>query len=388
MSETDSGAEKTLDPSEKRLRESRERGEVARSKELTTAAVTITASVALLMSGRSVGVQLAGIFRDSFRVDHQSLEDPSSLTTALAHAIVVALGAVTPILAAAAIAAFLAPLALGGWIFGPTAFLPDPSKLDPLAGFKRMFGTRGLVELGKSILKLVVVGTIAAFITRSMMGDMLSLGSLPAEVGIGRAASLTVRALLFTSCGLLLIAAVDAPYQWWSFNQKLKMSLQEMRDEMKENEGRPEVKAKIRQLQQKMSKRRMMRAVPTADVVVTNPTHYAVALKYDPAKSRAPRVVAKGKDLVALDIRRLAQEHNVPLFEAPPLARAIYGTTEIDREIPQGLYVAVAQVLSYVFQVKALTPHRAARLRRPAPVVGEEFSKYVVDPDAAGGAEL
>jgi len=381
MADSESGAERNLDPTEKRIREARERGQVARSRELTTAAVTISAAAALLVSGGSIGGRMAGIFRDSLRVDRRALEDPATMVTALAHSLTLALGAITPVLAAAAFAAMLAPLALGGWIFSPTAFLPDLSKLDPLAGLKRMFGSKGLVELGKALLKLLVVGAFATMIVHSMMGDMLSLGSLPTQTSVGRACALLARAVLYMSCGLLIVAAVDAPYQWWSYREQLKMSREEVREEMKESDGRPEVKAKIRQLRQKYAKRRMMQAVPTADVVVTNPTHYAVALKYEPTKHRAPRVVAKGRDLVALEIRRVAQEHNVPLFEAAPLARAIYGTTDIDREIPQGLYVAVAQVLSYVFQIRSLTPHRAARLRRPAPVVGAEFGKYVTDAD-------
>ncbi len=384
MSESESGAERNLDPTEKRIREAREKGQIARSRELNTAAVTIAAAAALLMSGRSGAMQLEEIFRNSLRLDPRMLEHPAALTQALGTAISAALMAIAPILATAAVAAMVAPMALGGWVFSPTAFMPDFSRLNPITGMGRIFSQRGLVELGKALLKLLVVGSIAYAITRSMMGQMLSLGSLPVEISIGHASTILGQGLLWMSCGLLLIAAVDAPYQWWSFNQQLKMSREEIREEMKEQDGRPEVKAKIRKLSQQYAKRRMIKAIPTADVVITNPTHYAVALKYDPAKDRAPRVVAKGRDLMALDIRRIATEHNVPVFEAPPLARAIYGSTELDAEVPQGLYVAVAQVLSYVFQIKTLTAHRAARLRRPVPQVGAEFEKFVENPDRGG----
>ncbi len=382
MSENENGTEKTLEPTEKRIREARERGEVARSRELGSAAVTIGTAAALMYAGRGIAGQMAEILRDSFRVDRATLDDPGLMVSAMGHSTLQALSAITPILAVSATAAVLAPLALGGFIFSPQALAPDFSRLDPLSGLGRVFGSKGLVELAKALLKLVVVGTLTVSVTHQMMGEMLKLGSLPTEIGIGRAAGLVVRAFLYMSSGLLLIAAVDAPYQWWSYRNRLMMTRQEVRDEMKESEGRPEIKAKIRQLRQRYAKQRMMRKVPTASVVVTNPTHYAVALYYEPAKAGAPRVVAKGKDLVASEIRRIALENNVPLFEAPPLARAIYATTEIDHEIPRGLYVAVAQVLSYVFQVKKLTPHRAAKLRRPAPVVGEEFAKYTKDEGA------
>jgi flagellar biosynthesis protein FlhB len=379
MAENESGAEKSLEPTEKRITEARERGEVARSRELGSAAVTIVTSAALLFAGGNLAQALAGLVRDGFRVERGQIDDPAALVNAFGHASLTALAATGPILAASVAAAIVAPLVVGGWIFSPQALLPDFSRLNPLSGFGRIFGTRGLVELGKALLKIIVVGSLALLVTRQMMGHMLSLGTLPVEIGIGRAAGILGRSFLYMSCGLLLIAAVDAPYQWWSYRERLRMTREEVREEMKESDGRPEVKAKIRQLRQRYAKQRMMQKVPTADVVVTNPTHFAVALKYEAGKPGAPRVVAKGRDLVAAEIRRIALESGVPLFEAPALARAIYGTTEIDHEIPRGLYVAVAQVLSYVFQIKTLTPHRAARLRRPNPVVGEEFAKYAAD---------
>jgi len=214
--------------------------------------------------------------------------------------------------------------------------------------------------------------------------EAMALGAMPIEPGMGRAAHLWAQALLSMSLGLIVIAAVDAPFQWWFTRRQMKMTRDEVKQEYKETDGRPEVKARIREMQRKMSRRRMMDAVPTADVIVTNPTHYAVALKYDSASMRAPRVLAKGRDLTAVEIRRRATEAGVPLFEAPALARVLHGSTEVGREIPSGLYLAVAQVLSYVYQVKTLTPWRAAKVRRPTPEVDAELrAKY----DRGGDAE-
>jgi flagellar biosynthetic protein FlhB len=272
------------------------------------------------------------------------------------------------------IAAVLAPLALGGWVFSPVAFAPQLSRLSPLAGLQRIFGLTGLVELGKALLKFVVVGAAAGAVTWWLMRDVVALGSMPIAAAMARGSHILALAFLLMSAALGLIAVVDAPYQWWSFRRNLKMTRQQVRDELKESEGRPEIKAKVRQLQQRYARRRMMLDVPRADVVIVNPEHYSVALKYDASSMRAPRVLAKGRDLVALEIRRIAREHGVPVFEAPPLARALYGSTEIGREIPSGLYVAVAQVLSYLYQLKSAAPAVKARLRRPVPDVGPEFS--------------
>jgi flagellar biosynthesis protein FlhB len=377
MAESESGAEQTEQPTEKRLRETRERGQVARSRELSSAAVTVSAASALFMAGGTLAATLAMMLRNGLSIEPEALTRPENMTLALAHGASSGLAATAPVLAAATLAAIAAPLALGGFVWSPTVFVPDPSRLSPIEGFKRVFGVVGLMELVKALLKVVVVGSLAAMVSYRMTGHMVALGSMPALAAIGGAAHMLVTALLVMSSGLVLIAAVDAPFQWWNHHRRLKMTREEVREEMKETEGRPEIKAKIRNLQRAMARRRMMTAVPKADVVVTNPTHYSVALKYEPRRMRAPRVLAKGKDLVALEIRRIASEHGVPLFAAPSLARALHGSTELDREIPPGLYVAVAQVLSYVYQVKTLSAHRAARLRRPSPPVGAEFDRWV-----------
>jgi flagellar biosynthetic protein FlhB len=267
----------------------------------------------------------------------------------------------------------LASVALGGWNFSPQALAADFSRLNPLTGLTRLFGMRGVSELGKALLKCIVVGAVCAAIVAWIFGDVLALGHMAPRAAIGRGAELTGWAFVWLCASLALIAVVDVPLQLFQFKRALRMTRQELRDEAKESDGRPETKQRIRRLQQQSARQRMMKEVPTADVIIVNPTHFAVALKYDPKSMRAPRLVAKGVDLVAQNIRRIAAEHRVPVFGAPKLARALYRSTDLNREIPSGLYVAVAQVLSYIFRVRTLNPTLAARVVRPVPDVGEEY---------------
>lgn len=369
MASEDSDAEKTEQPTAKRLQDARERGQVPRSRELGSAAVMIVGSGALLFGGGGLAGAFSQMLRRGLSLDRASLVDPGAMGHGLGVAAVDAILILAPFFAAVAAAAVLAPLALGGWVFTAEVLAPDLSRLNPVTGLGRVFGLSGLSELLKALLKLVVVGAVAVWVGLWLARDAASLGAMPVVPGMGRAVHLIALAMLLMSLGLVIIAAVDAPLQWWLVHRQLKMTRDEVREEFKETDGRPEVKARIRELQKKMSKRRMMQAVPTADVVVTNPTHYAVALKYDAAKMKAPRVVAKGRDLIAVEIRRIAEEARVPLFEAPALARVLYGSTEVGREIHSGLYLAVAQVLSYLYQVRTLTAQRAARLRRPEPQI-------------------
>jgi flagellar biosynthetic protein FlhB len=253
------------------------------------------------------------------------------------------------------------------------AMVPDFTRLSPLAGVKRLFGMRGATELGKALLKCAVVGGVCAAVVSWIFRDVLALAHMEPRAAIGRGAGLMSWAFVWLCSSLALVAVVDVPLQLFQFKKSLRMTRQELRDEAKESDGRPETKQRIRQLQQTLARRRMMHKVPAADVVIVNPTHFAVALKYDPKKMRAPRVLAKGVDLVAQNIRRIAEEHRVPVFESPKLARALYRSTDLNKEIPAGLYVAVAQVLSYIFRVRALSPTAAARMARPNPQVGGEF---------------
>ena len=369
MASEDSDAEKTEQPTAKRLQDARERGQVARSKELGSAAVMIVGSGALLFGGGPLATGFGQLLKGGLVVDRSALGDGAAMGHALGVAAVDALLILLPFFAAVAAAAVIAPLGLGGWVFTGQALVPDFSRLSPVNGFGRIFGLGGLSELVKALLKFAVVGAVAVAVGLWLARDTVALGAMPAIPGMGRAAHTIALALLLMSLGLVVVAAVDAPFQWWYVRRQLKMTRDEIREEAKETDGRPVVKAKIRELQRKMSRRRMMQAVATADVVVTNPTHYAVALKYEATRMKAPRVLAKGKDLVAVEIRRRAEEAGVALFEAPVLARVLYGSTDIGREIPSGLYLAVAQVLSYLYQIKRLSATHAARLRRPVPDV-------------------
>jgi flagellar biosynthetic protein FlhB len=371
--EAETGGERTEAPSPKRLQDARERGQVPRSRELTNFATMIGGSTALIAIGGSLTAALSQIVRRGLEFDPHALRDPATMQSSLGEACVGALTALLPVFGALIALVVFASLALGGWNFSAQALAPDFSRLNPITGLTRLFGLRGLSELGKALLKCAVVGAVCAAIVASTFPDVLALAHMEPRAAIGRAAGLIAWSFVWLCASLALIAVVDVPLQLHQFNRALRMTRQELRDEAKESDGRPETKQRIRRLQQQVARRRMMREVPAADVVIVNPTHFAVALKYDPAKMRAPRVLAKGVDLVAQNIRRIAEEHRVPVFESPKLARALYRSTDLNAEIPAGLYVAVAQVLSYIFRVRSLNPTLAARMARPDPAVSDEY---------------
>ncbi len=366
-------SEKTEDPSQRRLQQARERGNVPRSRELTNFATMIGGSVALTAMSSSLTVDLFGAMRRCLSVRAEDLADPWRMPTAFGAEIAQALWTLLPMFGTLIVLVLLASVALGGWNVSTEALAPDFTRLSPLAGIKRMFGLHGVGELGKALLKFLVVGGVCAFVVSYLFLDVLHLSSMAPRTAIGHAAGLMSRSFIWLSAALVVIAAVDVPLQLFQYKRSLKMSRHELREEAKETDGRPEVKSRIRQVQQELAKRRMMQQVPTADVVIVNPTHFAVALKYDPKRMRAPRVLAKGVDLVAQNIRRIAEENKVPVFESPKLARALYRSTDLNAEIPAGLYMAVAQVLSYIFRIKTLNPTLAARMHRPDPEVGDEF---------------
>jgi flagellar biosynthetic protein FlhB len=272
-----------------------------------------------------------------------------ALTSAGTQAIVYML----PILGATFVAALAAPLAIGGWNFSGEALMPKFSKLNPANGLGRMFSARGGVELGKGLAKVFVVALIAWVLLKGMTPQMMGLSSEPLNGAIAHSAALAGYSLLVLCFGLVVIAAFDVPFQLWQHGRDLKMTREEVREEYKESEGSPETRGRIREAQRALARGRMMQEIPKADVVVTNPTHFAVALRYDDKKMRAPIVVAKGTDLLAARIREIAAENGVPVIEAPPLARALYRTVDLGREVPAALYVTVAQVLTYVYQLKA-----------------------------------
>jgi flagellar biosynthetic protein FlhB len=373
MAESEMGGERTEEPSQRRLQEARERGQIPRSRELTNFATMIGGSAALIAIGGSLTARLLQMMRKGLSIDAKSLGDTDSMAASLGDAGVSAVLALLPVFGALVGLVLLASVLLGGWNFSPRAMTPDFSRLSPMAGLQRLFGLRGLSELGKALLKCLVVGGVCAGIVTWIFGDVLALAHMEPRAAVGRGAGLLSWAFVWLCASLALVAMVDVPLQLFQFKRALRMTRQELRDESKEMDGRPETKQRIRQMQQTLARRRMMHKVPTADVVIVNPTHFAVALKYDPMKMRAPRVLAKGVDLVAQNIRRIAEEHRVPVFESPKLARALYRSTDLNKEIPAGLYVAVAQVLSYIFRLRTLNPTAAARMARPDPKVGDEY---------------
>ncbi|KRW68111.1 flagellar biosynthesis protein FlhB [Pseudomonas kunmingensis] len=365
MAESESGADKSEEPTDKRLRESREKGQLARSRELSTVAVTLGGIGGLLASGGSLAQTLMAMMQGTFELSRETLLDEGSMVRLLMSNGLMALEAIMPLLIALLIASIVGPVSLGGWLFSGKAMAPKVSRMNPAAGLKRMFSTKALVELLKALGKFLVVLSVALLVLSAYQDDLLSIAKQPLDLAIMHSAEIVGWCALWMACGLILIAAVDVPFQLWDNKQKLMMTKQEVRDEYKDSEGKPEVKSRIRQLQRDAAQRRMMQAVPEADVVITNPTHFAVALKYDAAKGGAPMLVAKGGDFVALKIREIAQEHKVTVLESPALARSVYYSTEIDQEIPAGLYLAVAQVLAYVYQLRQ---YRGGKGRRPDPL--------------------
>ena len=368
MAEEDTGQEKTEEATPRRLERAREEGQVPRSRELGTAAILLAGSVSLMLFGNVLGAGLLGIGRNAFQFDRRAIRDTDAMLLELGSAGSEALLMLAPVLILLLLAAVLGPAALGGWIFSTRSLAPKLERLDPVRGLQRMFSLRSLVELLKAIAKVLLVGAITLLLLWALRGELAAMAMQPLEPAIRHAVTLLGWSALALSASTLLIAAVDVPFQLFDHAQKLRMTMQQVRDEMKESEGRPEVKSRIRQLQRQFARSRMMAAVPRADVVITNPTHYAVALRYDAGRATAPVLLAKGSDLLALKIREIAEANGVPVVSSPRLARAIYYTTELEAEIPAALYLAVAQVLAYVFHLRN---HR--RGRGAAPVLPEEL---------------
>ncbi|AZL74975.1 flagellar biosynthesis protein FlhB [Pseudomonas oryziphila] len=366
MAESESGQDKTEEPTEKRKKDAREKGEIARSKELNTVAVTLAGAGGILAFGGSLAESLMHLMRMNFTLTREVIVDERSMGAFLLASGKMAIWSVQPILILLFVISFVAPIALGGFLFSGSLMQPKFSRMNPLSGIKRMFSMNSLTELLKALAKFFMILVVALVVLISDREALLAIAKLPMEQAIIQAVQVVGWSALWMAAGLLLIAGLDVPYQLWQSHKKLKMTKQEVTDEYKNSEGKPEVKQRIRQLQREMSQRRMMAAVPDADVIITNPTHYAVALQYDPEKgSAAPLLLAKGTDFMALKIREIGVEHKVQILESPALARAIYYSTEIEQEIPAGLYMAVAQVLAYVFQIRQ---YRAGRGKPPEPL--------------------
>lgn len=337
----------------RRVEDARRRGEVPRSRDLTSAAVLLAAGAGLYGLGGVVGGRLLGMMRDAFSFTRAEALDEALPALAFGRAVAEALLICAPLFGLMLVAALVAPLAIGGWNFSSEALAPKWERLDPVNGLRRLFSVTGLIELGKALARFAVVGGAGVLVLWLQSDALLGLGKEPLSLAIGHAMRLAGIALIALAGSMVLIAAVDAPFALWQHRRSLRMTRQEVRDELREHEGNPEVRGKLRARQQALARSRMMQEVPRADVVVTNPTRYAVALRYDESRSRAPVVVAKGRDLVAARIRAVAAEHGVPVLEAAPLARALHAACDLGEEIPARLYVAVAQVLAYVYQLRA-----------------------------------
>ncbi len=368
MAESDSGQEKTEEATPRKQEKARDEGQIARSRELATLFVLLGGIGGLLVFGGALGRALLGQMRFNFALPREVAFDTRLAVAHLGTTALAAVEALLPLFALLMVAAFVGPAAMGGVLFSSKALMPKGSRINPLQGLKRMFSMHALVELLKALAKFTLLGGIAVVVVISLQDELLALGLQALEPAFNNALTTAGWAVLAVSLGMVVIAGIDVPWQLFEHKRKLKMSMQEVRDELKETEGKPEVKSRIRQLQREMARRRMMEAVPQADVVITNPEHFSVALKYDPTGGGAPQVVAKGVDQMAIKIREIANAHGVQLLPAPPLARAIYYTTEIDQEIPGPLYLAVAQVLAYVFQLKAYRPGQGKRPQPPGEI--------------------
>ena len=336
----------------RRLEQARERGQVARSRELTTAAVALAGAVALSTAGPGVYRHCLELFRSGLTLDRAAAFGDDRMQTALATASGATLVALVPLLGLILVATLAAPMLLSGWVFSTQALAPDFKRLNPVSGLSNIFSKNGLAELLKALLKSALLGGIGAWAIVHAWTEMRGLAQQDlggAITHVGRMVSVGFYAL---TAGLALIALLDVPWQLWRHHDQLRMTREELRQELREMEGDPQQKARIRGLQRAAARKRMMAQVPKASVIVTNPTHYAVALEYREGAMRAPRVVAKGMELVAQRIREIGAAHGIPVLEAPPLARALYRHAELDSEIPPALYTVVAQVLAYVYQIR------------------------------------
>ena len=365
---SESSEEKTEEPTSRRLQKAREEGQVARSPELPAAAVTIAALAMILITGNMLISKLAEAFSSGFNFDRKLVHSSNLLPAIFAHELLDSFLLIAPLLLLTAAVAIASSGATGGFLFEMGSVAPKFSKINPLNGFKRMFGVKAAVELGKALLKFTLVSGAVAWVLIDNVGTLNKISRMALEPGLSVAGELLTRSSLIMACSLAVIALIDVPFQRWQFNKQMRMTKQEVKDEMKDMEGRPEIKAQIRRRQREMSNARMMDSVKNADVVITNPEHFAVALAYDPNGDSAPILLAKGADAVAARIREEAQKHGVEIFQAAPLARALYFTTEVNHQVPEDLYYAVAQVIAYVFNLASIRPG-GAPVQRPQTTV-------------------
>lgn len=352
MAENEDGTEKTEDASAKKLKEARDKGNLARSKDLSSAMLLLIAAASLYATGTLVARDMSFVFSLNFILDRADIFDTSKMATHLSDSSIAMIDSMLVMMLIMFVAGIIGSIAIGGLSFSWEPVRPKLSKMNPIAGLKRMFSKNSLVELFKSIAKVSLVLGVAAFVLNIYLPEMLGVPFESLATAVEHTIDITIWAFIFVSCAVLLIAAIDVPYQAWAHKDRLKMTKQEVKDEYKNAEGDPQIKARVRQLQRQASMRRMMEDVPKADVIITNPTHFSVALKYETGAKGAPVLLAKGNDFVALKIREIAAFHEIPVVQSPVLARSIYHHTEIGAEIPTGLFQSVAQILAYVYQLK------------------------------------
>ena len=360
MADSDSG-EKTEEPTAKKLSDARKKGQIARSKELGTMFVLVGSAAALMVVGEALVNAMTLMMTRLFSMNRQEVMDIHALFKVVMESVGYIVTPLLWIFAIILVAAFVGNTLLGGMNFSAEAMAPKASKLSPLAGFKRMFGAKAVVELVKSLLKFFVVFIVAYLLLSTYFDEILSLSVELLPLNIAHAVDLLLWMFLILTVSLVIIAVIDAPYQIWDHNRQLKMSLKDIKDEMKSSEGSPENKGRIRRTQYEISQRRMMSDVPDSDVVITNPTHFSVALKYDAAAGGAPTIVAKGIDEMAMHIRTIAKEHGVEIIQSPALARSLYYTAELNEDIPDELFAAVAQVLAFIFQLNEYKKRRGKK---------------------------
>jgi flagellar biosynthesis protein FlhB len=352
VAEEQTGQERTEEPTAKRLQQAREKGQVARSRELNTLLMLLPCAVALWLTGEFAMDAVTRLFTVALTPPSAAMKVTNEVAPFLGDTLMSGLEMILPFLALTAFVALLGPAVMGGLIFSVKSMSPGLDKIDPIKGFGRIFSRKSLLELVKTLLKFFLVSGVAVLVLLSFEREVMGLIALPVGEGIAQAGRMIMLTLIFLSASLILVVAIDVPFQLWDHTRKLRMTKQEVKDEMKETDGNPEMKGKIRQKQREIADRRMLADVPTADVVITNPTHFSVALKYDQQGNTAPRVLAKGADHMAMQIRHIARAHDIVIYEEPPLARALFASTEAGDEIPGNLFLAVARVLAYVFHLR------------------------------------
>ncbi|CAH1561208.1 flagellar biosynthesis protein FlhB [Vibrio rotiferianus] len=360
-----SSQDKTEKASPQKVKKARQEGQIPRAKEFTTAVIFLAVALYFYSQLSNIWQSMTGVFRYNMALTKDDLASPNQMVEQIGQSLAMIIEMLVPMFAVIIIVTVASTLVLGGWMFRPANTLPKLSKLNPLSGIKRMFSTRSLVELIKSTLKVTVIFAVLYGYLDNHLQPLLGMQSLPLNQGVTMIMSILFEGLLLMGFALLIFGVIDIPYQRWEHLKELKMTKQELKEEFKNNEGRPEVKQRIRQIQQQFARRKIDKMVPTADVVITNPTHYAVALKYDMSLSEAPFVVAKGVDETAMHIQRIARENQVEIINSPPLTRSIYYTTAIEQAIPSQLYIAVAHILTYVLQLKAF---RKGSGKKPHPL--------------------